>query len=537
MANCSRRGGREVWGALLPLPIVDFFMKPILTAERYTHGVRLSGYDRETYLKMTGYLNKLVLKEPKKIPGQRTIMEIKKKYYGETEDGKSVFIHRECLQELINYLADKNIPSTRIEIVDIPVPTAVKVDYTLFEHYVLRDYQETIREDILRPHLHSARVDLQTGKGKTLTSLASVAVMKERGVVMIPPKYFGIWEKALKETFVGYEDQLGIKYLKVSGSAELQNLINRGLENDLEGVEIILISSTTYRAYIDTFERLGEKIDVVGFNVPPPRFHEVIGAGWQINDEIQEDPGLVFRTDLYTNVNKQIYLSATPYTGNQFVTKMIDVMLPATTKCRLPAYDSYINVIGLLYSEPTIKPKDYLTPFKNTYNHARYETVMMKNPRRLDFYLKMVKRIVDGVYIKDRIEGQKCLLLCATVNFIDVLTAYLKKQYPDLQINRHVSGSPYDRLMTNDITVSTIKSSGTGVDIRNLREVILLQATDSKKDSIQILGRLRPLKNWPDVIPRLTFMVCNNIPHHCRYARNKENHFMGKTKSMRMMRL
>ncbi|MFO5890743.1 hypothetical protein ACLBSJ_33590, partial [Klebsiella pneumoniae] len=75
------------------------------------------------------------------------------------------------------------------------------------------------------------------------------------------------------------------------------------------------------------FERLGEKIDVVGFNVPPPRFHEVIGAGWQINDEIQEDPGLVFRTDLYTNVNKQIYLSATPYTGNQFVTKMIDVML------------------------------------------------------------------------------------------------------------------------------------------------------------------------------------------------------------------
>ncbi|MFO5801990.1 hypothetical protein ACLBSQ_32980, partial [Klebsiella pneumoniae] len=102
---------------------------------------------------MTGYLNKLVLKEPKKIPGQRTIMEIKKKYYGEPVDGKSVFIHRECLQELINYLADKNIPSTRIEIVDIPVPAAVKVDYTLFEHYVLRDYQETIREDILRPHL------------------------------------------------------------------------------------------------------------------------------------------------------------------------------------------------------------------------------------------------------------------------------------------------------------------------------------------------------------------------------------------------
>ncbi|MFO5452828.1 hypothetical protein ACLBO7_30185, partial [Klebsiella pneumoniae] len=68
-------------------------------------------------------------------------MEIKKKYYGETEDGKSVFIHRECLQELINYLADKNIPSTRIEIVDIPVPADVKADYTLFVHNDLRNDQ------------------------------------------------------------------------------------------------------------------------------------------------------------------------------------------------------------------------------------------------------------------------------------------------------------------------------------------------------------------------------------------------------------
>ncbi|MFO5452856.1 hypothetical protein ACLBO7_30325, partial [Klebsiella pneumoniae] len=86
---------------------------------------------------------------------------------------------------LIYFLFYKHLLSSILEFVDIPVPSAVKVDYTLFELYVLRDYQETIREDILRPHLHSARVDLQTGKGKTLTSLASVAVMKERGVVMI----------------------------------------------------------------------------------------------------------------------------------------------------------------------------------------------------------------------------------------------------------------------------------------------------------------------------------------------------------------
>ncbi|QEM41801.1 hypothetical protein [Pseudomonas phage vB_PaeM_PS119XW] len=357
--------------------------------------------------------------------------------------------------------------------------------------------------------------------------------MGVRCVVMVPPKYFGIWIEALQNT---YKD-IAQRYITISGSAELQKLIDRGVENDLEGIDVIVISSTTYRAYLDNFEKYGNRLHELGYNVPPPRFHEAIQAGLQINDEIQEDPGLTFRIDIYSNINKQIYLSATPYTGNAYVTKMIDKMLPAETMCRLPNYDVYINCMGLLYTEPKIKPKDYLTPFKNTYNHARYETVMMKDPKRMDDYFRMVGRIAEGVYVKDRLPGQKLLLLCATVAFIEKLVKYLKTKFPDLVVNGHVSGCSYEQLLKNDITVSTIKSSGTGVDIPNLREVVLLQATDSKKDNIQILGRLRKLKDFQDVVPRLTYLVCENIPHHVRYARNKSEHFAGKTLSMVLRRI
>ncbi|WDS62364.1 putative RAD2/SF2 helicase [Pseudomonas phage D6] len=482
--------------------------------------------------KMQRFLDTLLLREPTKVQG-RMVMVTKKKYYGITEDNRSVFIHRNSYSALVKHLANVNVPEDRIKVIDIPVPVAAPATFKVKEKFSMRDYQKTILEDILRPHLHSARVDLQTGKGKTYTSLEAQAALSCRTCIMVPPKYFGIWEEALKDV---YED-IDLRFVRVSGSAELQMMIDRGIQNDLDGIDVILVSNITYRSYLDAFERLGDQLHTVGYNAPPPRFHEALKIGLQINDEIQEDPGLLFRTDMYTNVAKQIYLSATPFTGNDYVTKMIDLMLPPETCCRLPDYDSYINVVGVLYSDAAITSRDYLTPFKNTYNHARYETQMMKSKKRLEAYNQMVARILYGQYITDRIQEQKALILCATTVFIDQLVKFLKGKYPDLQINEHYSGSPYSRLMENDVTVSTIKSSGTGVDIPNLREVFLLQATDSKKDNIQILGRLRKLKLFPDVTPRLTYLICQHIPQHVKYHRNKGDHFLGKALNMVLKRI
>lgn len=365
----------------------------------------------------------------------------------------------------------------------------------------------------------------------TFCTLKAIADMGCRSLIMLPPKYFGIWETALEET---YGDS--VKWRKVSGGGPLKQLIIDGLDGTIEE-EVILVSCVSYRNYIDAFEKYGDNIEASGYMVAPPRFHEVIGAGVQVNDEFQEDPGLFFRIDLYSNVQKQIYLSATPYTGNPYVTKMIDVMTPFETLCTLPEWNKFIDAVALLYSDPTVKPKDYLTPFKNTYNHARYETQMLKNKKRLEFYLKYVRRAVEGLYVRDRQEGQKALVLCATVKFIHMLTKYLQKEFPNLVIDYHVSGSDYTKLAKNDITVSTIKSSGTGVDIPNLRETIMLQATGSEKDNVQIMGRTRVLKDWPDVTPRFSYFVCNNIPQHIRYMREKQEFLQGKARYQRMARL
>jgi len=509
-------------------------MTPAIRIERYSHGARISGYRRELFPKIAHFLESLKLKELEKVPphmggGFRTV--IKKRYFGCFEDQTEVYIHRHHVDEFIGFIVDRGVDRDKIELVEIPYPDAAPAELTLYPHFVMRDYQGPIIRS-LKDEQYSKRVDLQTGLGKTLSALWACADMGERILIMIPPKYFGIWVKALRETYEDIEN----RHVTVSGSDELKAIMQKVADGDFP-YDVVLISSTTYRAYIENFEKWGDKIGEMGYLVPPPRFHEFLQIGVQINDEYQEDPGLVFRIDIYTNVRKQIYLSATPYTGSDFVTRMIDQMVPHSMGVPLPDLSVYINVIALLYNDPKIQKTDYLAPFKGTYNHARYETRMLKQKRRLERYFGLVRRTVNGIYVHDRVEGQKLLILCATVEFIQHLTKYLKVQFPDLTIGMHVAGSDYKKLLTNDITVSTIKSSGTGVDIPNLREVLMLQATDSKKDNIQVLGRLRKMKDFPDVSPRFTYMVCTDIKKHISYHQNKQKYFDNRVKTHKMMKL
>ncbi len=506
-------------------------MEQLFKAELYSHGVRITGYRRETLQKLSYFLESLSLKEPKKDHFGRVTMELKKRYYGITADYRELFIHARHWPEMVKYLEDRGIGPEQYTETFIPAPKPADATFVLKPFYELYEYQEVIVDE-LSDENPSRRLDLQTGKGKTLSALAALARMAIRGGAMVYPKYEGIWTKALKET---YEDIEG-RYVEVSGTDDLKRLIHRGLAGDLPW-DFYIISAPTYRAFLNAYEEHGLDMLEMGWGCTPYEFHAATGIGFQINDEFQDDPALTFRIDIFTNIRKQVYLSATPFTGNPFVTRMINVMLPESTRCTLPSYDAYAEVINLIYTDPLVKPKDYLTPFKNTYNHDRYEKKLMEHKGRKAKYYDMVKRIVQKVYVDDRIQGQKMLILCGRVLFIHDLTAYLKKEFPFLKIGHHVQGGDPKLLQVNDITVSTIKSSGTGQDILDLREVLLLKATGSERDAEQIKGRLRKLRNFPEATPRLTYLTCLQIPQHSRYHHSRVVDFEGKCKSHRTMRI
>ena len=366
----------------------------------------------------------------------------------------------------------------------------------------------------------------------TYVSLKSASELGRRTQVVLYPKYFGIWKEALTDTYKGFED----RYVEVSGGKSLQAAIKRALADDFD-YDFILMSSVTYRKYIETYMRFYKDFQGTGYLVPPTEFHKTLGIGFQINDEIQEDPALIYRIDSFTNVERQVYLSATPYTGDKTVTLMIEKMLPPDTQCPLPELDVYIDVIAIQYNDGPLSNKDYQQRGKGTYNHAQYEKNLSKNKRRLVPYLNMVNRAVNGLFINDCEPKQKMLILCATVDFIKKLVVSLQKEFPDKDIVGYHAGVSYKVLESADIIVSTIQSAGTGVDIPNLREVLLLKATDSKKDNVQILGRLRRMIDFPEHTPRLSYMVNREIVAHHRYHMNRMNHFNKRVLTHRNMRI
>lgn len=365
----------------------------------------------------------------------------------------------------------------------------------------------------------------------TFCALSAMARVGKRTCLMILPKYFGIWRTALDDIF----EAGTYTFEEISGSSSLQSLMQRAVRGD-PIPDIVMVSCVTYRNYIEGYERFGRKglIDL-GYPVPPHEFHTLMGFGIQINDEIQDDPGLYFKIDTVTNVKKQVYLSATPFTGNDRLTEMINLMLPEETDAPLPEVDVYADALCICYSD-RVEKRDY-TGYKKAYSHVKYETELLKNPQRKNNYFGMIRKIANQLFVKDQQKGQKLIVFCATVDMIHKLTKFMRLAFPNQRIVEYVAGSKYEDILTADMVITTLKSAGAGVDIPDVREILSTHATDSKKDNLQAIGRARRMKNYPDATPRFSYLCCTDIPQHLRYANNKLVYFHGRVKSHRRVRI
>jgi superfamily II DNA or RNA helicase len=83
-----------------------------------------------------------------------------------------------------------------------------------------------------------------------------------------------------------------------------------------------------------------------------------------------------------------------------------------------------------------------------------------------------------------------------------------------------VEEDPYENLMQADVSVSTLLSAGTGVDIPMLTTVILTTSISSSQSNIQGFGRLR---NIPNKKLRFVYFVCSDFPKQLEYHEKKKD--------------
>jgi superfamily II DNA or RNA helicase len=208
--------------------------------------------------------------------------------------------------------------------------------------------------------------------------------------------------------------------------------------------------------------------------------------------------------------------------------KMYEVAYP--TKHRYKSVDSepYINAIAVDYTSNrnyNIRTTEYGS--KN-YSHHVYERSIMRNTKMKNDYYTMIVDILYKGFETDYLAGEKAVVFVYSLNMAADLANHLARVYPKLKVMRYVAEDSYDEMLTADIIVSTPQNLGTGIDLPELKMVLLTVNIDSIQSNTQILGRLRNRKGKPT---RFYYIYNTSILKHREYHKRRKDLLLAKCKT------
>lgn len=423
--------------------------------------------------------------------------------------------HINCLTKFEQHLEANYIRGDMVEWVQLPIPMPVKVEFKMQPQWVMRDYQTPVVDYIVSntPPLFKF-VDLQTGRGKSACAMKAMTELSIRTLIVVKPMYIEKWVDDMHRTMVMEHEDI----LVVRGSDQLMALLLLAESGDL-AAKVIIISNKTMQNWIKLYKKLMYETLGMGYVCVPEDVCKTLGVGLVLIDEVHQDFFFNFEFSLLTNVYKSLSLSATLVSDDDFMNKMYEIKYPSATRYKGPAYEKYIAATAVIYKlkyPNKMRCKDNVS--KN-YSHHLFEQSVLRSNELASNYLELIKQVVDGSYLKDYKEGQRCLIFCISIELCTVLTDYLKKCYPKLLVQRYVEEDPWSNLMESDICVSTMQSAGTAVDVDKLSTVIMSTAMSSSQGNIQGFGRLRKMKDG--TTPSFLYFVCEDIDSHVKYHEKK----------------
>lgn len=345
-------------------------------------------------------------------------------------------------------------------------------------------------------------------------TMRGMAIHGLRTAIIVKPMYLDKWVEDMHRTFVLEPKDIMV----IRGASQLMALLLMGEADEIKS-KILLISNKTIQNWLKLYENFRQETLDQGYACTPDRMFEVLGVGNRVIDEVHQDFHLNFKIDLYTNVQKSISLSATLLSDDDFMNKMYEIAYPAHTRYRGPAYDKYILARSIIYRLRQPTEVRYKDPVSKNYSHHVFEQWILKNDQRSANYFDLINFVIKGSYLPKYKKGDRCIIFCASIAMCTVVTAYLKKQYPTMDVRRYVEEDPYEDLMEADIRVTTLQSAGTAVDIPQLTTVVLTTAVSSSQSNVQGFGRLRKLSDG--TTPEFNYFVCEDVPKHVDYHEKK----------------
>lgn len=371
----------------------------------------------------------------------------------------------------------------------------------------------------------------------TVTFCGIVEKNSERVLISVLPKYHVKWVGD-KNVIGDLESNLDVKksdIMPVETKGQLRGLIHICKEQGSKKLpKIIAITLTVMRGFIEDYEKDPDGC-LQDYGAVPWQLAALTGVGIVGVDEAHEHIYSVFKLAMYLHGVKFISLSGTMRTEDAFQEKVQNVIFPKIKRYEEVKMEKYIDVefIGYHFARDLLHKIRYQAFGRNDYSHAVLEKSILRYPRLLNGYIKIVTGILDWDFVKVRRPEEKAIVYVATVDMADKFITALTVRYPHLKIARYCAaqGDKYADLMSSDITVSTIQSSGTAVDIPNLICNICTTMVNSSKSNLQVLGRLRKLPGGRKVTLYMPF--CRDIKKHFKYTEFRFELFKDITKSIK----
>lgn len=498
----------------------------MLRIDVYSHHIKLTRFNRKIKDDLLDFCRTIATYGLKRIRPGKFAPAMKKVYVGVKRDRSEFRFHINHTDEVVKHLTNLGLPSKNIWWVNHGIYEPERVEHKYIDPREPRGDQPAVIDYVLDPGKTKV-VTLDPGMGKTYIANRIIMMMQTKAFFCIKSMYIDKWILDIKESFkVDKEDIVVIR-----GERAFSQVLHLAKEGKLNA-KFILCSNMTYFNYLKTYESLGREILDIGWACLPEEMFELLGVGLRVIDEVHQDFHLNFRQDLYGHVPKTLSLSGSLESDDQNVRNMYNVMFPPAQRFHGAKRDVYAVAEAIFYHCPNVDNRiKYTNHALKSYSHVLFEQSIMKDKVLLKNYVDMVCDLVQSRYAATAQDGQKLAIYFATVDMCTIVSKELRRRVGAKEVTRYVSEDDYEEMLECDIIVTTLKSLGTAFDVPGLIMCIMTDSISSIQANIQVFGRLRRLKDWPDHTPEFLYLVCADIPKQMEYHDKKKQTFRDRVKA------
>jgi len=448
----------------------------------------------------------------------RRVFKVIKRYVSIHGDSREFRLHIGQLKPFITMLSDSGIFDSDYTIEYLSLYTPMKCSLLLRDGWVLRDYQNDCKEYILkddRDALRSKMVSMPTGTGKTVTALATLSTLNNPIVIAILPTYIEKWASDCMEILdISPKDIMCIR-----GGKQLKGLVDAA-KNNPPNCKIYIISLKTIQNAIKDIESHNGNYEELGFTTAIDEMYENLQVGTLLIDEVHQHLHAVYKLVTNANVPSVLGLSATLMSNDSMLDSIQHMMFPKELRYNKVKMEKYIKTVAISYNFINLKNSDikFSERGSTSYSHIAFERSILKNAKVKKGFMTLIENVVKTGFITDYKDGDKLAIFAATMKMCDAILDHLHSKFPTLDIRRYMEKDPYVNAIESDIRVTTLGSMGVAIDVPNLRSVILTNSISSPVANLQVLGRLRDLKDR-DV--KFFYLYSNQISKQRAYHLDK----------------